>query len=70
MFGPVAMPAALVATLNSEIVRIMNLPEIRDRVSKGRSDVIADAPEHFIAQMRAETELWLRVIHEKNIKPD
>ena len=64
------MPAALVATLNSEIVRIMNLPEIRDRVSKGRSDVIADAQEHFIAQMRAETELWLRVIHEKNIKPD
>jgi len=70
LFAPAGTPNTIVARLHAEIVRIMSLPEMRERVTKGGSDVIADTPEHFIAQMRSESELWLRVIREKKIKAE
>ena len=70
LFGPAGLAREVVATLNSEVVRIMGLQEVRDRVTKGGSDAIAGSPEHLAAEMRAETELWLRVIREKRIKAE
>lgn len=70
LFGPAGMSKDIVAKLHSEVVRIMSLPEVRERVAKGGSDVIADTPEHFTAEMRSETDVWLRVIREKKIKAD
>ena len=70
LLGPAGLPKDVVAKLHAETVRIMNLPEVRDRVLKGGSDVIADTPEHFAAEMRSEAEMWLRVIREKKIRPE
>ena len=64
------MPAALVAKLNAEIVRIMNLPEVRERVIKGGSEVIANTAEQFAGEMRTESDVWARVIREKGIKAE
>ena len=70
ILGPPGMPAALVSRLNSETVRIMNLPEVRERVIKGGSEVIANTPEQFSSEMRTESEVWARVIREKGIKSE
>ena len=70
MLGPPGMPGALVAKLSAEIVRIMNLPDVRERVLKGGSEVIADSPAQFANEMRAESEIWARVIREKGIKAE
>ena len=64
------MPTALTAKLGAEVVRIMNLPEVRERVLKGGSEVIASAPEQFANDMRAESDVWARVIREKGIKSE
>ena len=68
VLGPPAMPAAITAKLSAEIVRIMNLPDVRERVLKGGSEVVASMPEKFASDMRAESEIWARVIREKGIK--
>ena len=68
VLGPPGMPAALVAKLNAEIVRIMNLPEVRERVIKGGSEVIANTAEQFAGEMRTESDVWARVIREKGIR--
>ncbi len=70
VLGPPAMPAAITAKLNGEVVRIMNLPEVRERVLKGGSEVIANAPEQFANDMRAELDVWARVIRDKGIKSE
>ena len=54
--------------LSAEIVRIMNLPDVRERVLKGGSEVVASVPEKFAGDMRAESDIWARVIREKGIK--
>ena len=70
VLGPPGMPPAIAARLNSEIVRIMNLPDVRERVVKGGSEVIANTPEQFATEMRSESDVWARVIREKGIKSD
>jgi tripartite-type tricarboxylate transporter receptor subunit TctC len=70
VLGPPAMPAAITAKLSAEIVRIMNLPDVRERVLKGGSEVVASVPEKFAGDMRAESDIWARVIREKGIKGD
>ena len=70
VLGPPTMPAAVTEKLSAEIVRIMNLPDVRERVLKGGSEVVASVPEKFAGDMRAESDIWARVIREKGIKGD
>ncbi|MBC7780043.1 MAG: hypothetical protein H7125_08050 [Proteobacteria bacterium] len=70
LLGPPGMPAEVAVKLNGEVVRIMNLPEVRDRVVKGGSEVIANTAEEFAREMRAEMQVWGKVIREKGIRSE
>ena len=70
MLGPPGLPPAITAKLSAEIVRIMNLPDVRERVVKGGSEVIANTAEQFAGEMRTESDVWARVIREKGIKSE
>ena len=70
VLAPAGLGRAVRGKLNTELVRIMNLAEVRERVVKGGSEVVADTPEQFEAEMRAESATWLRVIREKRIKAE
>ena len=47
-------PRATVMKLHGEIVRILNLPEIRDRLVNEGATVVASTPEEFIAFLKKE----------------
>lgn len=70
MLGPVGIAVPIVARLNAELVRIMNLPDIRERVEKGGSEVVANNPDQFVVEMRGEVAVWEKVIREKQIKAE
>jgi hypothetical protein len=53
-----------------EVRRIMNLDDVRERVSKGGYGLVANTPQEFADGMLAEQEVWTRVIKEKNIKSE
>ncbi|MEY3913874.1 MAG: tripartite tricarboxylate transporter substrate binding protein [Oxalobacteraceae bacterium] len=70
LLGPPGMPADIASKLNSEMVRIMNLPDVRERALKGGNEIVANSQEQFIKDMTHEIEFWSRVIKLKNIKED
>ena len=70
LLGPARMPGAVLGRLNAEAVRIMNLPDVRERVLKGGSELIANTPEQFAEDIREEQGVWTRVIREKGIKAE
>ena len=67
MFGPAGMPVSIVSKLNHELVRIMASPDLRERVSKEGSDVIADQPLEFVAKIQDESNIWLKIIRGQGI---
>ena len=66
--SPKVLAFRMSGKLHDEVVRIMNLPEVRERVLTGGSEVATDTPEEFAAEIRSETEVWAKVIREKGIK--
>ena len=68
--GPAAMPRELVSQLNREIVRVMNLPDVKSKIVAQGNFVIGDTPEQFAAYIRAESEKWARVVKQANIRLD
>jgi tripartite-type tricarboxylate transporter receptor subunit TctC len=67
---PAGTPKEIVALLNREIVKIMALPDIKERLATLGFDSIASSPEEFGEQIRADFEKWGKVIRAANIKAE
>ncbi len=63
-------PPEIVKRLNSEMVKILTSPEIKERISNQGVDVVAGSPEHFSGFLKAEVARWAKVINEAGIKAD
>jgi tripartite-type tricarboxylate transporter receptor subunit TctC len=65
---PAGTPKEIVALINREIVRIIALPDVKERFDTLGLDPVAGTPDDFAHQMRAEGEKWAKVIRAANIK--
>jgi tripartite-type tricarboxylate transporter receptor subunit TctC len=68
VIGPAGMPAPLVARLNQELVRILNEPEVRERIVADGSEPVGSAPEEFRRFMSADVEKWAKLVKESGAK--
>ena len=66
--APAGTPRETVARLNAEIVRIMRLPEIRERLAAGGAESVTSTPDEQTAFVRAEVAKWARVIKDSGTK--
>jgi tripartite-type tricarboxylate transporter receptor subunit TctC len=64
---PAGTPAAVVKKLHGEVVRIMALPDVRQRMSDLGADISANTPQEFTAQIKREATRWARVIKDAHI---
>ncbi|MSP97603.1 MAG: tripartite tricarboxylate transporter substrate binding protein [Betaproteobacteria bacterium] len=63
-----ATPKPLIARLNRELVRQLNLPETRERYAGLGAEVLTSTPEEFDAFIRAEITKWAQVIKAAGIQ--
>lgn len=70
LMGPAGMPADIVKRLNAEIIRILKLPDISERISSLGADIVGSSPEEFDKYLRAEISKWGKVARENNIRLD
>ena len=68
LFAPAKTPAAIVSRLNQEIVRFLNLPEVKERFLNAQVEIVASAPEQFAAAVKSELAKWVKVIKDAGIK--
>jgi tripartite-type tricarboxylate transporter receptor subunit TctC len=67
---PVKTPPAIVARLNTELVKIARQPEVRELLGAQGSEVIGSTPEAFTAKIKSEAAKWAGVIKAANIKAE
>ena len=67
---PTGTPNDIVALLHHEIVKIIALPEMKERLAAIGLEPVGDSPEEFSAQMKVEMEKWAKVIKAAKIKPE
>jgi len=56
--GPPALPDAITARLNSEIVRILRSEDVQKVMTENGLDVIANTSAEFAVMIRQETRIW------------
>jgi tripartite-type tricarboxylate transporter receptor subunit TctC len=66
---PARTPRQIVDFLHREMVAIMTLPDVRERLTTLGFDTVASTPEEFDHRIKAEIETWGKVIRAGNIKP-
>ena len=65
---PAGTPGPVIAKLNAEVARILNLPELKNRLAEDGMTVVASSPEKFAAFLARETEKYTRIIEAAGIK--
>jgi len=70
MFGPAGIPKPVLARVNSEVVRILHLPDVKKVFEIEAADVVGSTPEQFGAIVRAEIAKWTKVAKAAGIKAE
>jgi len=68
--APTGTPPAVISQVNAEIVRISNLPDVRDRLTNLGFDVVGGTPEAFAAQITSNNLRLGKVIRDAGIKAE
>src|SRR5262245_57290673 len=70
VLAPGATPRAIVERLDSDIVRILKLPDVAQRLQAEAFEIPAETADQFAAVIRAEIAKWAPIVKEAGIRPD
>lgn len=70
LVGPAGMPAEVVARIQSEVVRAVQSPEVREKMLGMGAEPVGSTPEQLLATMRQDYERYGTLIRRLNIKAD
>jgi tripartite-type tricarboxylate transporter receptor subunit TctC len=70
VMGPAGLPSDIVKRLNTEIIRILKMPDIAEKMTSLGADIVGSSPEEFDKYLRAEIAKWGKVARENNIRLD
>lgn len=62
MFAPAGTPRAVVERLNSELVRIVRMPEVSGALQASGAEPSPLGPDEFAAFVKSEVEKWAKVV--------
>ncbi len=68
LLAPAATSRTIVDRLNGEIVRILKLPDMQQRLRNEAYDIYGDTPEQFAAAIRAELAKWAPLVKQAGLR--
>jgi tripartite-type tricarboxylate transporter receptor subunit TctC len=70
VFGPAKMPKDVLAKVNQEVIRAVNLPDVKEKLFQLGLDMQPGTPEALDALIQTETVKWAKVVKESGAKID
>src|SRR5437899_6086691 len=70
VLAPAHTPAAVIARLHENIVKILAVPETRARLADQGFEPVGNSPEEFGAYIKSEIAKWGKVIGDAGIRPE
>jgi tripartite-type tricarboxylate transporter receptor subunit TctC len=67
LLAPARTPPAIVAKLHREVVRILALPDVRERFAAQAAEPVGSTPEAFRAYIQSEIDRWSAVSKKANV---
>lgn len=70
LLAPAGTPAPVIARLNTEINKVLAMPEVRKKITVEGGSVMGGSPDQFGTLIKAEIPRWGQVIKESGAKID
>ncbi len=70
VFAPAGTPPDIVRRLNAEIVKILNLPDVKEKLAALGAELAPNTPEEFAAMVKAEVAKWADVVKKSGARVD
>jgi tripartite-type tricarboxylate transporter receptor subunit TctC len=70
LIGPKGMPKEVVARLNAEVNKILQLKETAEQLAKDGVSPAGGTPDAFKGTISNEISVWKKLVVERNIKPE
>lgn len=70
VLGPKGLSKDIVATVNAAVKKTAELPEVRKRIEDTGSLLVLNTPEQFAEQIRAEFDVYKKVVDQQKLKLD
>ncbi|MGZ5143498.1 MAG: Bug family tripartite tricarboxylate transporter substrate binding protein [Burkholderiales bacterium] len=70
MVAPAATPREIIAKLNGEVIRILALSDVKERISGLGAEFVASSPEEFDQFNRSQIAKWTKVVRFSGARAD
>ena len=70
LYAPAGLPREMQARINAETLRVMALPDVREKLAGLGLEVATGTPEALMSFTQAETAKWAKVVKESGAKMD
>jgi len=70
LFAPKATPQPVIDKLNAEVVKILHMPDVKQRFAGGGVDTIPSSAAELDARVKQEAERFRAIVQKANIRPD
>lgn len=70
ILAPAKTPKALLSKLSGEVARIVDLPDVKERLRALGADPAPTTPEGFDAHVRAEVAKFRKIVRDAGIRPE
>jgi tripartite-type tricarboxylate transporter receptor subunit TctC len=70
LFAPKGTPQPIIDKLNAEVVKILNMPDVKERFAGGGVETIPSSAAELDARVKQEADRFKVIVQKANIKPD
>ena len=70
IYGPKGLPREVVDKVSTAVKKTLEMPDVRKRIEDTGSLIVANTPEQFAAQIKAEYEVYKKVVETQKLKLD
>lgn len=68
LFAPAGTPPAIVARLNAEINKVLQLPEVREKIINGGAIPVGGSSDEFASMLRTDYAKWGKIVKDSGVK--
>jgi tripartite-type tricarboxylate transporter receptor subunit TctC len=70
VLAPAGTSKEIIARLHTEIVRILQAPDMREKLAADGTDPVGNSPDEFARYIKSELTKWGKVARDAGIQPE
>ena len=68
LLAPAGTPPGIVAKIHDAVVKVLNEPDMKQRLADQGAEVVANTPEEFAVFIREDTAKWAKIVKDSGVK--